>query len=101
MMVSLLRGLPATRRPLQVTFHDQKGLMHFLNRTGVFTYCSGDGGQPNGATLEFIDDRVQDLIVHLVQSAFVDVEGGEAVVGDLFIDDAVAFDLGEVADAAE
>ncbi len=66
--------------------------MYFLYRSGIFADDSSDDGQPDGAAFEFVDNGIQDLVVHLVQSAFVD---------DLFIDDAVTFDLGEIPNAAQ
>ena len=85
----------------QESFFDQVGLVDLLDRAGIFAEGCGDGGQSDGASVEFLDDGVENLVVDLVEAIAVDVEGFEGIAGDVDVDVARPLDLGEVADAAQ
>ena len=72
--VGKLGGFSSTRGALDETLHDKEWFVDFFHSAGVFTDCSRDGGDSNGAATEFVDDGDQYLVVDLVQTVFVDVE---------------------------
>src|SRR5438552_18884159 len=63
-----IRGCDAALRgPLDVTFHDQIRLVHFLERARFFPDRDGERIQSNRATTEFVDQRIDDEFVPLLE----------------------------------
>ena len=80
---------------------DQERLVDLLDRSGVFADGRGDGVQSYGTAAELFDDRSEDLVVHLIESARVDIERRESDLCDFEVDVPFALDHGEVAHSAQ
>src|SRR5687767_11829684 len=101
MPVCLRRRHPAAGRSLKESVLHEKGLVHFLDRTCVFTYSSRDGRHADGTSVELLDDRFQDSGVHVIQAELVDVEQLKRVLRDVSSDAATRLDLRVVSNPAE
>ena len=94
-------GGTALRRAVDEAFHNQVGLVDLFDGAGVLAEGGGDGLDAHGAALELVDDYAEQLVVDFVESVAVDIEGFEGHAGYILVDGAGAFDLGEVAHAAQ
>ena len=91
----------AARGALDEAFFDEVGLVDLLDGAGVFADGGGYGGEAHRTSAELVDDGRQYLIVNFIEAVAVDVEGFEGEACYLRVDVAVAFHLGEVANAAQ
>lgn len=101
MYVGFFGSDTASWAALQETFHDEEGLVDFFNGTCFFAHGGSDGGDADRPAFEFVDDGIQDAVVHIIEAMFVDIEGGEAVFGDFNTYGTIAFDLGEIPNTPE
>lgn len=99
--VCFIRGQSPAGCALEVPFHDQEGFVYFFDGAGFFAYGRGNSGYTHGAAFKFVNNSGQDAVIHFVEAVFVHIESGEAETSNFLIDHAGAFDLGEVADAAQ
>jgi len=86
------------RRTVQKTLLDQKGFDHIFNGIFLFANGSSQGFHTDGPAAELVDNRLQEDSVHLVEALFVDFESQQGLVGQPFLDGAVAVHLGEIPD---
>src|SRR5439155_383470 len=86
----------AARGALEHAELEQVGLVDVLDGLRLLTDGDGQGGQPDGATVEPLADRRQDGPVDLVEAGLVDAEQCEPAAGAVEVDGAVAPHLGEV-----
>ena len=100
-LVGQRRRLAAAGRALEEALLDQERLVDLLDRPGLFAHGRGHGVQTHGTAVEFLDDRSENLVVHLVQSARVDVQRREGDARDFQVDVPFALDHCEVAHAAQ
>ena len=80
---------------------EEEGFVVGLERGNVFSQGGGQRLKPGGASVEGVHERGEDSTVHGVEALVVDIQFGEGFGGDGIGDDAVGFDLGKVADAAQ
>ena len=92
MGVGQLRSLAASGGALDEALLDKERLVHILYRACLLAYGRGDGVQADRPALEFLDYRLQDLVVHLIQTARVDVQSLQGYARDLQVDMALALD---------
>ena len=69
MFISQRSRFAAARGAFEEAFLDQERLVDLLDCPGLFAYGRSHGVQAYGTAVEFLDDRAQDFVVHLVQSA--------------------------------
>src|SRR5439155_6213210 len=88
---------PAPRRSLQIALLYKERLVDLLQRAGVFAHGYGDGTQAHRASLEFLDDGLEDPRVHVVEPVLIDVEPRQGVLRDRLGDRTVRADLRVIA----
>src|SRR3989449_4103422 len=76
------RGAPAAWRAGEEALLHEERLVHFLERARILAHGGGDGGEPDRATLELLDDGLQDPAVHVVEPELVHVEPPQRPGGD-------------------
>src|SRR5690606_10560299 len=101
MPIGQIGGLPAPGGPHDKSLLDQKGLIDLFQGLGAFGYRRGQGTDPHRAALELVDDREQDLVVHLIQAVGIHVQGFEPKSGDSQVNVPTSFDLGKVPDPSQ
>ena len=94
-------GDAASGRPFDEALHDEEGFVDFFESGGVFADGDGEGGEADGASLEFVDHGLEDALVHLVEAIFVNLDHFEGSLGGGSGDGAIGFDLDVVAGPAE
>ena len=62
---------------LDEAFHDEKGLIDLLNGACILAHSGGNRRDTHRTALELVDDGEQDLVVDLVETILVDVQGRE------------------------
>ena len=72
-----------TGRPLDEALHNEEGLIDLFDSTCILADGCGDSGDAHRTALELVDDGQQDLVVNLVQTVFVDVQGRQGYLCDL------------------
>src|SRR5579885_341816 len=91
----------SARRSLKEAFLDQVRLVHVLQGIALLA----DGGRKrfnaDRPPVELVDDREEELAVHPVEAAVIDLEERERRLRDRAIDPALGLDLGEIAHALE
>src|SRR5690606_3846509 len=75
MPIGQFRNLPPPGSAHNKSLLDQKRLVDLLYGFRTFGDRSGKGCNAYGATLEFIYDGDQDLIIHLVQTMGIHIQG--------------------------
>src|SRR6476469_492617 len=100
-LVSGFGGFAAAGRALDVAFLDEEGLIHFFDGFAFLAASRGDGADAHRATLELVDDGGENALVHVVEAAGVHVESLQSKLRDFNGNSTVAFNLGEVAGAAQ
>ena len=101
MSVRQFGGLTASRCTFDEAFLDQVRLINILYRSGVLAHSGGYGVQTDWSSAELVDDGGQELVIYLVQTEGVDIQGFESILGDVQIHSAIALDLCKVAYTAE
>src|SRR5215831_15289830 len=71
--IGVCGGDAPLRRPFYVAFHDQIGLVDFLNCAGFFSHRDRERSQSNGAAVEFMDQGFDDAFVPLIESVAIDL----------------------------
>ena len=94
-------GLTPARRPHQQPFLDQIRLVDLFQRTGILTDGRGNGRCPDGASIELVDQRREDAVVHLVQPLAINIQSVQGKLRNLLINGSVTLDLREVSDSAQ
>ena len=74
MLVSEVGHFATTGRALDKAFLDEKRFVDLLQRAGVFTQRSGDGGQSDRTSAKLVDNGAQNLVVYLIQPVTVDIK---------------------------
>ena len=74
MFVSQFRHFTPTRGTFQETFFNQERFVYLFDCSGIFTQSGGNGSKSYRTTLELIDNGTEDLVVHFIQSVFVDIQ---------------------------
>ena len=97
MAVGEFRSFTATGGALDEALLDEVGFVNVLYRTGIFAHGRSDGIEAHGSAAELIDDGEQQLVINLVETEGVDIEGLQGILSDIEVDTAVTLDLGEVA----
>ncbi len=101
MVVGQFGHFTSARRAFQKSLFDEERFINFLDGSGLLADSGRYGVQSDRPTLELLDDGRQNLVVHAVQSARIDVEGLQRDAGNRKIDMAFALDHGEIAHAAQ
>ena len=96
MPVGQFGGFTPPGRAFEEPFLDEERFVDLLDRAGVFADGRGDGIQPDGAPTELFDDGAEYLVVHLVETAGVYVQGLERRPCNGQVYDAVPFHHGEI-----
>ena len=99
--VGQVRSLTTPGSALDKSLHDEKRLVHFLDRALVFAYSRGYRIDTYRPTVKFVNDCREQLVVYLVQAVLVYIERLECEMRDLEVYDAVALDLGKVSDTPQ
>lgn len=97
MLVGKLRHLTPTGGTFQETLFYQERFIDFLYRAGIFAQSGGNGGQSHRAAFELVNDGAEYLIIYLIQTVFVDIQGFEGKLCDFRIDTPRTFHLGKIA----
>ena len=87
------RCLTPTRRAHEKPFLDQIRLIHLLQGTRVFSDSRGDGRGAYRASIELVDERREDAVVHFVEPLAVHIQCIQCKLGDIRIDGPVALDF--------
>ncbi len=77
MLVGKLRHFTPTGGTFQETLFYQERFIDFLYRAGIFAQSGGNGGQSHRAAFELVNDGAEYLIIYLIQTVFVDIQGFE------------------------
>ncbi len=75
------------------------GLVEILDGGGLVAGQGGDGGEADGAVAVVFVHELKHIAVGGVEAEVVDFHEAEGFFGDFDVDDAVAVDVGVVADA--
>ena len=95
-------GDAAARGPLEETRLDEERLVGVLHRLLLLGHGDGEGGEPDGATAELVDDRFEDRAVDPIETHVVDLEDTKRVESNGFVDlDRVAAHRGEVTNPSQ
>ena len=89
-------AVTTARSALQETFLYQERFINFLNGTGVFSQSSSNGGQTHRSSFEFIDNSTQNLVIYLIKTIAVYVQGLQRKPSYLHINPAGTFDLRKI-----
>ena len=101
MAISQFGHHASARGPFDESFHNQEGFVYLLHRAGILADGGGDGRQPYGAATELVDDSQQNLVVYLVESVLVYVQGSQRNLCNLRVYTSIALHLGKVAHSAQ
>ena len=101
MCAAELRDRAAARRALDEAELQEVRLVHVLDRVGLLAERRGERRQADGAAVELLPDRAQELTVGPLEPGLVDLEQLERLGGDRGRDRSLVADLGDVADAPE
>jgi hypothetical protein len=97
-----LRSCKTTpRRPLQKTLLHEEGLVHFLDGSFIFSNCSRDCLNANRPALEFLDDRLEDPRVHVIETELVYIEKPKRLACNVTRDCTAGLDLRIIANSAK
>ena len=91
----------ASGRAFDEAFLDEERLVNLFDGACVFAYGCGYRVDSHGASLELVDDGGQDLVVYLVETVAIYVQGLKCDACYIEVDAAISLDLREVADASE
>src|SRR5678816_1038246 len=91
----------ASRRSLQETILHEKRLVHFFDRSFILADSSRDCLHADWTAIEFLDDRLENSCVHVVEAELIDVEQLESFLCDIACDVAACFHLREIANASQ
>lgn len=86
MLVGKLRHFTPTGGTFQETLFYQERFIDFLYRAGIFAQSGGNGGQSHRAAFELVNDGAEYLIIYLIQTVFVDIQGFEGKLCNFRID---------------
>src|SRR6476660_4826087 len=81
MIQGRLRDLPAATRSVEEAGLDQIGFVDVFKGASVFLDGGSQGLDSHWSTAEFVDDRQQDVAVHLVETGGVHPQPRERVLG--------------------
>ena len=76
------RDLPASTGPVQKASLDEIGLVDVLEGALVFLNSGGERLHPTGPPTEFIDDRQEDVPIHLIETGGIDAQPRQGLLGD-------------------
>jgi len=66
------RDLPASTGPVQKASLDEVGFVDVLEGAPVFLNSGGERLHPHRSATEFIDDRQEDMPIHLIETGGID-----------------------------
>ena len=87
---------PALRRTCNKTVLDQVRLVNVLQGPRVFGKRRGKRIETDRAAVEFLNDRIKDPPVAVIQAEFVDLQDIQRLVGDLPGNGTVPADFGKI-----
>src|SRR6188508_1109689 len=100
--------LPAERRddaaawgPLEETELEQIRLVDVLDRVRLLAQRDRQRGQSHRAAVEALHDGTQELAIHGLEAALVDLQQLEGLAGDVRCDRSVVPDFGDIAHTPE
>ena len=99
--VAQLRGDASLGGAFEVAFHDEVGLVDFLDRVRFLAHRHGQRADAHRAAAELYDEGFQDALVHFVQAVLVDLQHGQRFVGDVCRDAAIVPHLGVIPHAPQ
>ena len=67
-----LRDLPSPTGPVQKSSLDEIGLVDILEGALVFLNGGSERLHPHGSATEFIDNREEDMPIHLIETGCID-----------------------------
>ena len=97
MLIGQFGSHTSTWGTLDETFHDEERLIDILDGTSILANGRSDGVETDRTTLELIDNGEQDLVVNLIKTILVDIEGFERHMSNLQVDASVTLHLCKVA----
>ena len=80
MAVCCIRRFSSAWCALQEPFLNQVWFVHFFNRSRFFSNRYSECIQPYRTALVFLDDGVQDPLVHFVESVFIHFKSTERIL---------------------
>src|ERR1041385_2381109 len=101
MFVSERRRHAATRRPVQKTDLNQIRFNNLFYRIFLLGNRRGNGAQPHGPAVEFLDDRQQQFSIHFIETVRVDFHAIQRVICDFLVDTSVVIHFSVVPHATQ
>ena len=90
--------LSPTTGPVQIAGLDQVRFVNILQGSSIFLKSGGKRFDSHRPTVKFVDDREENLSIHLVETGFIDSHPGQPVLRHLLGDMSVRFDLRVIPD---
>ena len=100
MQVRLPRRDPTARGAHHEALLDQEGFDHVFDGAALLAERRREAFDADGAAVELLDDREQELAIHHVEAIAIDIEQIERGLRDFVRDSTTRLHLGVVADAA-
>ena len=100
-LVCLLRSLATTGCTLEEALLNEEGFVDLLHGACLLANCRCHGVQANRTSVKFLDYGSQNLIIHLVETARVDVECREGCARNIDVDVSLAYNHSEVTHTAQ
>ena len=85
------------RCTFDIAFHDQIRLVDFFDRASFLAYCDCERVQTDGAAVEFVNQRLNNAFVPLIEPVAIDLQHGKRPVGKFSSDFSVGFHLHVIA----
>src|SRR6266516_599740 len=100
-LVTQLCRYAALRGTIQIPLHDEIRLIYFFDRVRLFAYCHRQRIEAHWPAAKLHNDRIQNALVHFVETVLVDLQHRERLVGHRDRDATIASHLRIVAHATE
>src|SRR5256885_13978108 len=91
-------GDATARRSLEEAVLNEERLVHLLDGRGILADRGANVVESDRSTLEFLDDRLEDSRIHVVEPELVHVDYPEELRRDLLGYHAIRLHLGVIAD---
>ena len=96
MIVCLVRSDTAPLGSQYISFLDEERLVNLFDSTRILSYSCRYGIYSDRTTLELGDDGMENLVVYLVESPLVYVQGIQGILGNLNVYMSVTLYLREI-----
>src|SRR5678815_3888801 len=101
MTISKRSRCTTARRSLKKSVLHQERLVHFFDGAFVLANRCRDCLHSDRTALEFLDDRLENARVHVVETELIDIEKLQRFPGDIARDASARFYLGIITDSSQ